>query len=142
MIALFLLQAAVAAAPAPPVPGPLPQQALPVRGCAAYLWSVADRRLAAMAAAEPGSLRLAIDGKPVDLARVEQAGVASFGFTETATYRRGNISATLTLQIAIRADLADGATVPVASLSIARGAGDALVMPVAGLIGCAKAVSQ
>lgn len=139
MIALLLLQAANAAAP--PMPGVLPRQALPTRGCAAYLWSVADRRLVAMAEADGGTLRLAIDGKPVDLARSGQAGVGSFGFAESAAYRRDDISATLTLQIATREDLAEGATVPVASLSVAKGAGDALVLPVAGLIGCAKAVS-
>jgi hypothetical protein len=150
MIALLLsmlVQAAqvtpLQAAPAPapltvPIPGTLPKQALPVKGCAVYLWSAEDRRLVAMAGADPATLRLVLDGKVVDIARAEQVGGAGFGFADSTTYRRDDIIATLAIQVATRSDLVDGAIVPTATLSLARGGGDALVVPVGGLIGCAK----
>jgi len=121
-----------------PIPGTLPKQALPARGCAVYLWSAEDRRLVAMAGADPATLRLVLDGKIVDIARAEQAGGAGFGFGDSTTYRRDDITATLAIQIATRSDLVDGAIVPTATLSLAKGGGDALVVPVGGLIGCAK----
>ena len=110
MIALslpLLLQAApvplpqAAPVPAPltvPIPGTLPKQALPAKGCAVYLWSAEDRRLVAMAGADPATLRLVLDGKVVDIARAEQAGGAGFGFGDSTTYRRDDITATLAIQ--------------------------------------------
>ena len=86
----------------------------------------------------PGEPLQVLDGKVVDIARAEQAGGAGFGFGDSTTYRRDDITATLAIQIATRSDLVDGAIVPTATLSLAKGGGDALVVPVGGLIGCAK----
>ena len=131
MIALLLALQAV------PTLTALPRQALPPRGCAAYLWSRADRRFVAVAGADPASLRVAIDGKVADAARESQAGLAGYGLPERATYRAGDALLTLEMTVAPRADLANGAAVPDATLTVERPGGDAVVHPVAGLIGCA-----
>jgi hypothetical protein len=147
MIALLLaLQAAVAAAPSStpippttPIPGALDRQALPERGCAAYLWSVADRTLVAVAGADPAQLRLALGGKPADLARVAQVGSGELGLGGTGDYRLGDVTARLEMTVTTRPDLTDGGAVPQGTLTIARGAADQVIVPVAGLIGCAPA---
>jgi hypothetical protein len=131
MLSLLLLQAAT------PMPGALDRQALPLRGCAAYLWSVADRSFVGVAAAEAASLRLKLDGKVVDLPRVAQAGQGGYGLAATTTYQTDKLTATLTLTIAPRADLTAGAVVPQATLTLRRDGADELVQPVGGLIGCA-----
>lgn len=130
MILALLLQAA-------PVLDALPKQALPAKGCAAYLWSVADRRFVAMASAEPASLRLSLDGKVIDAARASQSGQGDYGFAGQMGYASGETVATLEMTITRRADLIAGAAVPSGTLTIVRGGGDSLVVPVAGLIGCA-----
>lgn len=135
MIALLL--ALQAAATPPPALGSLPRQALPQRGCAAYLWSRADRRFVAVAGADPASLRVALDGKVTDAVREGQAGIAGYGLAERTTYRAGDAILTLEMTVTPRTDLADGAAVPDATLTVVRGASDAVVHPVAGLIGCA-----
>lgn len=134
MIALLLaLQAATAPLPAL---GALPPQALPPRGCAAYLWSRADRRFVAVAGADPASLRLALDGRATDLPRESQTGAGAFGLPDRAGYRLGDLTATLEMTVQPRAEISDGAVVSEATLTIARAGGDATVVPVAGLIGC------
>jgi hypothetical protein len=136
MIALLALQAVLSAPTA--MPDTLPRQALPARGCAAYLWSSGDApRLVAMAVGDPASLRLSLGGKPADYARTGQSGVGGFGFAGSSVYQAGDTTATLAMTILARPDLADGATVPDGTLTIARSGTDTLVLPVAGLIGCA-----
>lgn len=130
MIAALLLQAAA------PMLGTLPRQTLPASGCAAYLWSVADRRLVAVAETEPASLRLVLDGRQVDLARSGGAGQGDYGFAASGSYAAGEVAATLEMTVARRADLTAGAAVPAGTLTVARAGGDSLVVPVAGLIGC------
>lgn len=131
MIALSLLLQVT------PVLGPIGRQALPARGCAAYLWDTAPkRRLVAMATADPGQIRLQLDGKTVDVARAGQRGAAGFGFAGTTEYRGADVTAVLDLTVQTRADLTGGAVVPAATLRIERPGRDTLVAPVAGLIGC------
>ena len=141
MIALIL---ALAAADPPPAPvdglpvAALPRQSLPVKGCAAYLFSGgATRALVAMASAEAGTLRLAIDGPAADLARGTQSGTAGFGFAATTEYRAGEMVATLDLEVKQRRDLTQGAVVDAGTLRIDRPGKDSIVLPVAGIIGCA-----
>ena len=138
MIALLLALQAVSAPPSL-APDALGRQALPERGCAAYLWSVSDRRLVAMASADPAELRVSLGGRVLDAARESQSGVGGFGFAGATSYRYGDLSMTLQLTIQARADLADGATAPAGTLTIARAGADTVVLPVAGLIGCAPA---
>ena len=128
MLLALVLQAAT--------PGVLPKQDLPTTGCAAYLWSVADRSLVAMASADPATLRVMIDGKVVDVARASESGTADYGFAGVTGYAAGGLGATLDITIARRTDLAAGAAVPAGTLTIARAGQDSVVVPVAGLIGC------
>ena len=138
MIAPFLLLQALAAADAAPTLAAIGRQELPAAGCAAFLWSPLDRRLVAMATAEPASLRLSPGGKLVDLARGEGGGANQFGLPATATYRAGDLVATLEMTVTTRADLTDGGLVPQATLRLDQPGRDTLIMPVAGVIGCRK----
>jgi hypothetical protein len=140
MIAVLMLAVPMqAATPAVTIltPGKLPQQALPARGCAAYLWSLQDRSLVTMATADPATLRLVIDGKVVDLPQESRTGPGGFGLPTHGVYRQGGVMATLDLTFATRADLTDGGGVPEATLTVARDGADMMVLPVAGMIGCA-----
>jgi len=139
MIALLFALQAVAAAPALPLPDALERQSLPARGCAAYLWSVSDRRLVAVAGADPAQLRLALGGKPTDFTRVAQIGGGEFGLGGTSDYRLGDTNVRLEMTVTTRPDLTDGGGVPQGMLTIMRGGADQVIVPVAGLIGCAPA---
>ncbi len=132
---MLLSMLALAQAVAPPVPGTLPPQALPDKGCAAYLWSVQDQRFVAMA--EPGRLRLMLDGKPVDLPAAEAGGVGTLGLASTTRYAGAGVVATLDMTIVRRETLQDGAMVSEAALRLTRGNQDEIVVPVGGLVGCA-----
>ena len=138
MIALLLaLQAA--GIDGTPV-GALPRQDLPVSGCAAYLWTSGEpRQLVAMASASPAQIRMTVDGKQLDLPRDREQGAGALGFAGTTHYKLGDVAATLDLTIETRASLAGGAVVPSATLSLDRPGRDSVVLPVAGLIGCAAA---
>ncbi len=136
MIALLLALQAVA--PAQTVlPSALAPQTLPKEGCAAYLWSVSDRKLVAVANAEPATLRIALGGRPVDYARTAQSGVGGFGFAATTRYGAAGISFALEMIVSTEAELTDGGLVQQGTLTIERPGADALLMPVAGVIGCA-----
>ena len=143
MISLALMLALQAATPAPaanPGPGPLGaigKQKLPAKGCAAYLWSMdAARQLVAMASADPAQIRLTVDGKTTDYAMATQSPAIGFGFGGVTVYRGGDVTATLDMAVAVRADISAGATVTSATLRIDRPGRDTVVMPVGGLIGC------
>ena len=143
MISLALMLALQAATPAPaanPGPGPLGaigKQKLPAKGCAAYLWSMdAARQLVAMASADPAQIRLTVDGKTTDYAMATQSAAIGFGFGGVTVYRGGDVTATLDMAVAVRADISAGATVTSATLRIDRPGRDTVVMPVGGLIGC------
>ncbi len=139
---LFALQAApqIAGSPVPGAPlAAIGQQKLPAKGCAAYLWTVgSEHALVVMASAEPGRMRIAVDGPPRDYALAAQQGVGGLGFAGTTTYRDRDITLTLDMQIQTMADLADGAHVPSATLRLQRPEGDEIIIPLGGLIGCAR----
>ncbi len=142
MIALLLALAADPPQPPASIDGlpiaGLPRQAMPSEGCAAYLFSAGKTRaLVAVASAAPGTLRLALDGNAADYARGTQAGSIGYGFAATTAYRGGAVTATLDLTIQTRKDLTQGAVVERGTLRIDRQGKDTIVMPVAGLIGCA-----
>ena len=138
MISLALLLALQAAAnPSPGPLGAIGKQKLPAKGCAAYLWSMdAGRQLVAMATADPAQIRLAVDGKTTDYAMATQSPAIGFGFGGITQYRGGDVTATLDMAVAVRADISAGATVTSATLRIDRPGRDTVVMPVGGLIGC------
>ena len=145
MSMLLFLAAVAQAAPAAPsasidgLPiGAIPRQDLPARGCAAYLWTASGTRaLVAMAQADPARLRVSIAGTIVDLERSGQVGAGGFGFAETNDYGGGSTAAKLTLKIETRGSIVAGALVPEGILQIDRAGQDSLVVPVAGMIGCA-----
>ena len=117
---------------------PLPRQALPAQGCAAFLFTGGQARtLVGMASAAPGTLRIALDGQVADYARQSQTGSAGFGFATTTVYQAGNVTATLELAVQTRRDLSQGAVVDSGTLRIDRTGQDTVILPVAGLIGCA-----
>lgn len=126
MIALFFLLQAVL--------GPIGRQALPTTGCAAYLWSVNDRQLVAMAA--PDRLRIQLDGKMLDLARTAADGAAGLGLAATTHYGAGGVAATLQLTVSDRGDVAKGAWVPEATLTVTPAGRDEIVTPLGGMVGC------
>lgn len=139
---LLLAAAPQATAPLAPIDGlpvdAIPQQALPAKGCAAYLWTMSGTRaLVAMAAAEPARLRVAIDGKLTDLDRSGQVGAGGFGFATDTAYGAGPLVARLSMKIETRETLSGGAMVPEGLLQIERSGQDTVVLPVAGIIGCA-----
>lgn len=150
MIALLLALAAAADRRAPPPPPPpatidglpiagLAPQSLPAQGCSAYLFSAGQTRaLAVVAGSEPASLRIALDGKVADYPRVAQRGTGDYGFAGVTDYQSGDVTLSLDMTITRRADLSDGALVPTATLRIDRTGKDGIVLPLAGLIGCAK----
>lgn len=140
MIALSLALAAQVATPqagAATTLAPIGRQQLPAKGCAAYLWSVADRQLVAMATADPGTLRLSIGGRTVDLVRSGGAGTGRLGFADAIDYAGQGIAARLSMQVVLQEGLSAGARVPSGSLQVDAPGGDGVVVPVAGLIGCA-----
>lgn len=147
MIALLLALAA-ADPPARPAPPPasidglpiagLPPQSLPAEGCAAYLFTAGKTRtLVAVASATPALLRIALDGNAADYARGVQVGTAGFGFAASTEYRAHDIVVTLDFTVQTRKDLSQGAVVDSGTLRIDRTGKDSIVLPVAGLIGCA-----
>lgn len=128
MIVVFLLQATL---------GAIGQQALPPSGCAAYLWSRSEPpQLVAMMT--PGAVRLSLDGKTADLPRTGAEGAAARGLPATSRYAAGDTRATLEMSAVERPDLADGAVVPQAVLTVEQPGKDVIVAPAAGLIGCAR----
>lgn len=118
--------------------GALPRQQLPAHGCAAYLWSAGgSRQLVAMAGADPALLRVSLGGTPTDLVRTAESGGGTLGLSADTEYAGTGVTATLQMQIVTREALTGGAQVPEGTLQIDRPGQDTIVLPVAGLIGCA-----
>ncbi len=143
---LALVQAA-AALPADSIDGlplsTLPRQELPARGCAAYLFSTGQvRGLAAVVTADPATLRIALDGSVRDLPRGGVAGTVALGLNAESVYRAGEVTATVQLTIEPRPNLNNGAAVPSATLRLDRTGQDTLVVPLAGLVGCAPSAGR
>lgn len=133
---LFAAALGQAVVPAPSPLGPIGQQSLPAKGCAAYLWNSADRQMVAMAVADPAMIRLSVDGRSIDLARSAQEGTVALGFGTTITYAGAGITARLAMTLVPRENLTAGAQVSDGSLQVDRTGRDTIVVPVAGLVGC------
>ena len=150
MKALAILSMLVTTAQAAPPPlngspldglplGVLPKQELPAKGCAAFLWSATGTRtLVAMVTADPAMLRLSLGGTgtTTDLPRTAQHGDAGFGFSNSADFGSGDITATIDMMVTARGDIKNGASVPEGTLRLDRKGQDGVVLPVVGLIGC------
>ena len=138
MIALLVALALPQAAAATTTLGTIGRQTLPARGCAAFLWNATDRALIAMAQADPALLRVSIDGRAIDLARVDQQGAVTLGFGATTRYAGGDVAATREMDVMPRENLTAGAQVPQGTLQVDSADRDTVVLPVAGLVGCAS----
>jgi hypothetical protein len=115
----------------------LAPQAMPARGCAAFLWTTATRhQLAAMALSDPAVLRVVLDGRQTDLPLVAQSGQGGFGFSGKASYRTADLTVTLDMSVATKTDISNGAAVPNATLTLDRPGKDTIVLATGGLIGC------
>jgi len=115
----------------------LPKQQLPAKGCAAFLWTLSGTQpMIAMASADPAQIRLSLAGTITDLPRISQQDDAGFGFSNSATYGSGDVTATLDMKVMARGDLKDGALVPEGTLRLDRKGQDGVVLPVVGMIGC------
>lgn len=118
--------------------GAIPKQTLPASGCAAFLWSKTQTTaLVAMLTLDPAQLRFAPGGTVTDLVRVGQSGAGSHGFAADSDYAGGDWRVRVSMDVVDRPDLADGAQIPSATLRIDREGHDSVIVPVAGLIGCA-----
>lgn len=144
LAALLLAPVVAAAEPRPPASidgypiGGIGRQSLPAKGCAAYLFSTGETRtLVAMAGADAGTLRIALDGQVRDYARAASGAAVDLGFASQTRYVAGDTAATLSMTITRRPDLAQGAIVSDATLLVERAGKDGVIMPLAGMIGCA-----
>ena len=144
LFAMLLAPTTIAAEPRPPASidgypiGGIGRQSLPAKGCAAYLFSTGETRtLVAMAAADAGTLRIALDGQVRDYARAAPGAAVDLGFASQTRYIGGDTAATLSMTITRRPDLAQGAIVSDATLLVERAGKDGVIMPLAGMIGCA-----
>ena len=117
--------------------GAIPKQDLPVKGCAAFLWTRGpSQAMIAMAIADPATIRLTIDGKVQDFALSAQTGEGGYGFSHITEYKGGDVTATLDMTLVAENNLAGGARIADASLRIDRPGRDTVVVPAGGLVGC------
>jgi hypothetical protein len=116
----------------------LPQQQLPAKGCAAFLWTrTASLALVAMATTDPASLRLAIDGKVADYPISAQNGIGGLGFSQVTEFKDHGVTATLQMTVTTDNNAPKNGSISDATLRIDRPGRDDLVVPLAGVIGCA-----
>jgi hypothetical protein len=115
--------------------GPIGAQDLPAQGCAAYLWSLSEPP-ALVAKAEPARLRVHLGGKVTELARATAEGDAGLGLARRTRYASAEAAVTLELQIEQRPDLTKGGLAREGTLTLERSGQDAVVTPVAGMVGC------
>jgi hypothetical protein len=130
--ALIALQLAGTTA-APPL-AELPQQELAAGQCALFLWDRASGTRIAMLGNNPAILRLISDGRLTDLPQDSASGTAVMGFAPEARYRSSGRHYDVTLTILPATS--GGAVVRDGSLTITQADGGALVIPVAGILGC------
>jgi hypothetical protein len=133
VIAALIALQVVAAQPVGPLTE-LPQQQLEPGRCALFLWDRASRQRIIMLSATPAALRARIDGQINDLPQASSSGTAVMGFAPNASYR----SATRQFEVAmtIAPTGTGGAVIHNGSLTITEADGSALVVPVAGILGC------
>ncbi|OYY68220.1 hypothetical protein [Sphingomonas sp. 28-63-12] len=140
-----LLMAAAQTAPSPPLVsvdglpiGAIPQQELPTGGCTAFLWTQSpSHALIAMVGATPAIIRFAPGGTVTDLVRVGQSGDIQLGLASKTDYAGGDFRVTVDMDIVKRGDMTDGAAVPSATIRVDVAGKDSVVVPAAGIIGCA-----
>jgi hypothetical protein len=112
--------------------GELPQQSVAPGRCVLFLWSRTEPpRRVAMVDESAATLRLMLDGKPMDLARIEPG-----------RYAAGPLAATLSADFVDRPGMAPGSAIAEGALRLEQAGEDALVTPVGGLRSCVPAASR
>lgn len=126
------------AVPVPAGPfGEVAPQSLQPGQCGLALWTVApSARRIFWAYAAPPVARMVIDGRTLDLPRVEESGEPLFGFPSHARYAAGTLSVSVDVDFESRSDLVGGAVVRAGTISYVDSAGAELILPVAGLLAC------
>lgn len=115
----------------------LPQQTLEPGRCALALWTREARpRLVGMAFGDPARLRVDVGAGVRDLALSEAAGAALGGFAPRARYAAGDLAVSFDLDLEGREGFA-GAVARMGAVRLEPVAGDAAVVPVAGIAACA-----
>ena len=115
----------------------LPPQTLAAQQCALFLWQKSEQpRRILMALDTPPIARVQIDGRLIDLPRIEISGDLQWGHFPHAVYSGSGLTLRLDLVIEDRERLIGGALVPEGSLSIERENGWSMIVPVAGMIAC------
>ena len=117
--------------------GAIPQQEMPARGCAAFLWSkTPTTALVAMLTTDPAQVRFAPAGTVTDLVRVAQSGGGGHGFASSTDYAGGDWRLTVAIEVVDRADLVGGAAIPTGTITLTRTGQDSIILPVAGVLAC------
>jgi hypothetical protein len=130
--ALLALQLATAQPPGPLAE--LPPQTLEQGRCALFLWDRGSGTRIAMLGNAPPLFRAVIDGRLTDLPQDGASGTAVLGFAPIARYRSASRQYEVALTILPTGN--GGAVVRDGSLTITESDGGALVIPVAGILGC------
>lgn len=118
-----------------PIVGTLPRQRLDPGQCSLYLWSPGPPPRLVMAA-DATSARIVHRGRVVDLPLTRADGVAVLGLSSASAYGDAGVSLAVDVAIEPRPNLTAGALVPSGSLTVTEAGGDAVVLPVSGMVGC------
>jgi hypothetical protein len=109
----------------------LPDQDMPKDGCAVFLWRAGDpARLLLVARSDPPAAMVKLDGRVRSLPRTAVDG-------RRTSYADGEDRIAIEVTVEPRRGLKDGAVITEGSLTLDRAGGATMVVPVAGLIGCA-----
>ena len=115
----------------------LPRQNLAAGQCGLFLWKAGNEaRLVLMAQVQPAMARIALDGRLVDLPRINAQAGDTGGLFADAIYSDGGTTVALNIRLEQRSGLEGGAVVTDGTLRLDRANGDGFVMPVAGLLAC------
>lgn len=133
MIAAILLLAA----PLQPL-AELPPQTLAPNSCAMFLWDRGTRRRILMSVAQPPTIRINSGGIRT-LAQRDGSGTPVMGFAPRSSYADGTLTISLNLAIVPNPASVGGASIKEGVMTITGTDGEAIVSPVAGLIGCQTA---
>jgi hypothetical protein len=139
LAAMLLAAPAQAAEPASALPfGELPPQVLAKGSCAMFLWERAgSSRVAMVVAGEAPVLRVLRDGKLTSLAAVpgSASGTPVMGFAPSQRFADAQTAVSIDVTIIPNPD-GIGGVVRDGALTLTRPDGEAVVAPVAGLLGC------
>lgn len=117
--------------------GALRPQQLRTGQCGLFLWSRDDRQnLVLFGNGSRAEAKMQIAGEEVTFTRVSAEGVNTLGQYPRQIFQRGDLMASLSMDIQPRPNLSGGAVVPRGSLRFEQTGGWNLVVPVGGLIAC------